>query len=81
MSDPQPSELTQSDLAVRPTIFILLDENGDVLFTANNNSIDLPMAIAMCELAKQKMIATYYQTVANDKRRAELSRPQILVPR
>lgn len=75
------SDLTQSDIATRPTVFILLDEHGDVVFSANNPSIDLPMAISMCELAKQKMIATYYQTVMNEKKRAELTKPHILIPR
>jgi hypothetical protein len=74
------SDIKQSDLAVRPTIIIIIDEYGDVNFASNDESIDLPTAIAMCQLAQQKMMAAYFNSVRESKRRTESMRPQILLP-
>lgn len=74
------SDIQRSDIAVRPTILIVLDEYGDVNFASNDESIDLPTAIAMVELAKQKMMATYFNVVREGKKRAEFTQPRIILP-
>ena len=63
-----------------PGILVTIDAIGDVNFSANNEDISLPLAIAMMELAKQKMMAIFFQGVNQEKARAAATKPTLLVP-
>ncbi|HEY9662308.1 MAG TPA: hypothetical protein V6C65_27965 [Allocoleopsis sp.] len=65
-----------SDIAVHPHIMLVMDEDGDVNI-ASENGTDLPTALVLLELAKQKLLAMYFQQLQHTKQQ---KRPTIVVP-
>lgn len=72
-------EVQPSDLTALPTLFIMMNDHGDVVYRANNENIDILTALGMIELAKTKMTAQHYASVHAQKQR-EAATATILVP-
>lgn len=65
-----------------PTIVVSIDEDNDIkVETLPGQNIDVIMALSMLELAKQKMVAAFYQNVQQTRAKTAMTKPQILVPR
>lgn len=76
-----PDEQAQPSEQMPLTIFVSVAADGDIeVSTAQGQQIDLIAAIALLELAKQKMVATYYQNVAQTRARDAALKKDIAVP-
>lgn len=69
-------KIEPSDLAVRPHLMIVMDEDGDIQL-GSDQQIDLPSALFLVELARQKIVAMYFQQTLQQKKN---KKSNIVVP-
>lgn len=69
-------KIEPSDIAVYPHLMIVMDEDGDIQL-GSDKQIDLPSALFLVELARQKIVAMYFQQTLQQKKN---KKSNIVVP-
>ena len=63
-----------------PTIIISVDQYGDITFGTPTPSLDISLAISMCELVKLKLAGLFFESAADNKKKATETSPRLYLP-